>query len=332
VLQNPGLAFAHERGLVHRDLKPGNVLVSRKTIKLADFGIGSVISSHAVHHSRIGTSAINQLTAADQASLYRGAGTPLYMSAEQRRGDAPDPRHDLYSLGVMWYQLLVGDVTRELHPGWATELAEEFHTPKEEIEIIQRCVGWIKQRPASAGELVTLLRSAKQASASEPPTRGQSTGSRPRQPPDSPNDAYRQAVRITQLKQLLRCHEAVGKCRRVTTTVSGGIAILGISIALIILALFGGVAQPAGPIHPIAPVWLIGALILAPPGLLLVVLPVHFLLWQKPRAQQMLADKIAAIVAEFPESVQVWGGPSVLGDPEIVQEILRLEETPPLMR
>jgi D-alanyl-D-alanine carboxypeptidase len=55
------------------------------------------------------------------------------MAPEQRRGAPPDPRHDLYSLGVMWYQLLCGDVSRELHPGWPDELIEEFHTPPREL-------------------------------------------------------------------------------------------------------------------------------------------------------------------------------------------------------
>src|SRR5262249_41461211 len=109
------LAFAHERGLVHRDLKPANVLmgepggVSPGRLKLAAFGIGAVVSRQSA-----------------QVSLFRGAGTPLYMSPEQRRGEAPDPRQDLYSLGVMWYQMLAGDVSRELHPGWARELEARF--------------------------------------------------------------------------------------------------------------------------------------------------------------------------------------------------------------
>src|SRR5439155_15932409 len=82
---------------------------------------------------------------------------PLYMSPEQRRGDQPDPRHDLYSLGVMWYQLLVGDVARELHPGWPDELMEELRVPKAHIEVIQRSVGYFKKRPANGAELLTML-------------------------------------------------------------------------------------------------------------------------------------------------------------------------------
>ncbi len=147
------LAFAHQQGLVHRDLKPANVLMVGSKIKLTDFGIGGVISTHAMR----GTAIASQMSVADQTCLFRGSGTPLYMSPEQRRGDTPDPRHDLFSLGVMWYQLLVGDVSRELHPGWPDELTEEFHTPPEHIEIIRRCVGYFKKRPANGAELVALI-------------------------------------------------------------------------------------------------------------------------------------------------------------------------------
>ncbi|GIW81456.1 MAG: hypothetical protein KatS3mg105_3263 [Gemmatales bacterium] len=159
-----GLAFAHSQGMVHRDLKPANVLISGSRIKVTDFGIGGVVASHAVRGiNTIGASPISQMSAVDQARLFRGSGTPLYMSPEQRRGDQPDPRHDLYSLGVMWYQLLVGDVTRELHPGWLDELMEEYQTPKEHIDIIQRCVGYFKKRPANAGELLAIMTGSTKA-------------------------------------------------------------------------------------------------------------------------------------------------------------------------
>jgi hypothetical protein len=150
------LAFAHGQGLVHRDLKPANILVSNASIKLTDFGIGGA----AITQMRGGTvtaSLISQMNAAEQATLFRGSGTPLYMSPEQRRGESPDPRQDLFSLGVVWYQLLMGDVTRELSPGWQDELTEEFQAPTTHIELIQRCVGYFKKRPAHAGELLAML-------------------------------------------------------------------------------------------------------------------------------------------------------------------------------
>jgi serine/threonine protein kinase len=191
------LAFAHNQGLVHRDLKPANVLVSGSTIKLTDFGIGGVVAAHAARSSFVGGSALTPQSAAGQASLFRGSGTPLYMSAEQRRGDHPDPRHDLYSLGVVWYQLLVGDVTRELSPGWADELMEEYQTPKENIELIQRCVGYFKKRPANAGELLDLLPAAPR------PIQAPATPAAPGPARPPAVDSTRLAVEFAQLKALL---------------------------------------------------------------------------------------------------------------------------------
>ena len=163
------LAFAHGHGLVHRDLKPANVLVDGDTLKLADFGLGAVTAARALQVSRIGVTTVPFLNPAEQASLFRGAGTPLYMAPEQRRGAAPDPRHDLYSLGVLWFQLLAGDVSRELHPGWAKELAVRFRVPREHLGLIERCVGWLDERPRDAGELLPLLRKVAEAPAVPPP-------------------------------------------------------------------------------------------------------------------------------------------------------------------
>jgi WD40 repeat protein len=195
------LAFAHQQGMVHRDLKPANVLVSGSSIKLTDFGVGGVTASHAVRTSQAGGSFFGQVSAHEQISLFRGSGTPLYMSPEQRRGDHPDPRHDLYSLGVMWYQLLIGDVTRELHPGWPDELTEEFQVPLEHIELIQRCVGYFKKRPANGAEWLALLRPGAATAGSS----GSSVLRRPSSLTDRPRpaDAEAQAAEFERLKLLL---------------------------------------------------------------------------------------------------------------------------------
>lgn len=87
------LGFAHRNGVVHRDVKPGNVIIETSgLVKVADFGIAQAMST------------------ADQAQLTRvGAvmGTATYFSPEQAQGKTVDPRSDLYSLGCVMFEMLV---------------------------------------------------------------------------------------------------------------------------------------------------------------------------------------------------------------------------------
>lgn len=89
------LSYAHKRGMIHRDVKPANLMLDSKEnnrVVLTDFGIAKLVSG-------------KQLTASGGL-----IGTPAYMAPEQGTGEGGDERSDLYALGVIFYQMLTGDL------------------------------------------------------------------------------------------------------------------------------------------------------------------------------------------------------------------------------
>ena len=150
------LDFAHRHGVVHRDVKPDNVLLDRETGRslLTDFGI-----------------ARSSLSAAKLTATGLAIGTPAYMSPEQLAGDTVDLRTDLYALGAMGYQMLTGTVpfaeggspmaimAKRLSEAPDSVAVHRPDVPQHLAEVIMRCLAIEpNDRFESAAEIVSILK------------------------------------------------------------------------------------------------------------------------------------------------------------------------------
>jgi len=98
-----GLAAAHDKGIVHRDLKPGNVFLTKEgRVKILDFGLAKLAAPKS------GGEGAQASTVVDATDAGTTLGTAGYMSPEQVRGQAVDPRSDIFSFGCVLYEMIVG--------------------------------------------------------------------------------------------------------------------------------------------------------------------------------------------------------------------------------
>jgi serine/threonine protein kinase/tetratricopeptide (TPR) repeat protein len=170
-------------GVIHRDIKPSNIFILRddtmgETVKVLDFGVAKTISDVTM---ALGT----------QMGFI---GTPAYAPPEQMRGDPLDFRADIYSLGVVIYEMVTGELPlipkTESFPGWYE--AQNYQQPRpmdpQQVppslaEVIMSCLEKDpERRPSSMGELRTLLKGAMQRSLSH--LNRQQTASRRQRDPD----------------------------------------------------------------------------------------------------------------------------------------------------
>lgn len=164
------LYAAHQEGIVHRDLKPANLMVvdpdtPYEKIKVMDFGLAKLIDD---------SSGMGMMIHQTNTGIDFAVGTPGYISPEQVRGESVDYRSDLYSVGVLLYELLTGrlpftrDETMDVLFAHATEAPPTFAeigaaewVPAEIEAVVMRCLAKSPaERPGSARDLADLYLNA----------------------------------------------------------------------------------------------------------------------------------------------------------------------------
>ncbi|HZR35038.1 MAG TPA: winged helix-turn-helix domain-containing protein [Nevskia sp.] len=146
------VSMAHSVGVLHKDLKPDNVLIyegadGQPRIRLTDFGSGTLTDP-----VRLAEWGITRLATAAPGQAV--SGTPLYLAPELLLGHSPTVQSDLYALGVMLYQLAVGDLRRPLATGWEREIVDELLRQ----DIADAASGAPEHRLTSARDLAERLR------------------------------------------------------------------------------------------------------------------------------------------------------------------------------
>jgi serine/threonine protein kinase/WD40 repeat protein len=160
------LAHSHEQGVIHRDIKPGNVMIKTDGVpKILDFGLAQIDRAKDFHSA-------SNLKLTHNGQVF---GTPSYMSPEQAEGKAVDHRGDIFSFGVLMYEVITG--TRpfkgDSYASIISELLKSEPPPVAEIKpetpllltrLIERCLRKSRtERPQSMREICAVLEDAKAA-------------------------------------------------------------------------------------------------------------------------------------------------------------------------
>ena len=160
------LSYAHGRGVIHRDMKPDNILITSGAATVTDFGVAKALSASREGAGRVATNRTTGVITLAGTSI----GTPAYMAPEQAAGDpATDHRADIYALGIVGYEMLVGTPPfhgrspQQLLAAQLTEAPAPISTRRYDVPAaLAKLVMWMlekdpSKRPRTAAEITRAL-------------------------------------------------------------------------------------------------------------------------------------------------------------------------------
>ena len=171
------LAYAHRHGVVHRDVKPGNVFRTEGGAVVADFGIAKAVRAA---RDGDGSASGDGTRSAALTQFGTSLGTPAYLAPEQAAGDEVDHRADLYSLGVVAYEMLAGRppfegrTAQQLLAAHVTERPEPLHRRRPTVPpglaalVMRLLEKHPADRPQSADDVLRMLDTSASSAASGP--------------------------------------------------------------------------------------------------------------------------------------------------------------------
>ncbi len=161
------LEAAHKKGIIHRDLKPSNIMVTEEgSVKLLDFGLAKLYEQNAEG---------SQLPTADNPATQAGAvlGTVAYMSPEQAQGQPADARSDIFSFGLVFYEMLSGKraFSGDSNPAILAALLRDEPAPLQVSSSVEKVV-WrcLAKQPSGRYQTISEIKAALERVVTEKPT------------------------------------------------------------------------------------------------------------------------------------------------------------------
>lgn len=153
------LAAAHAAGVLHKDLKPGNLLIDldaggAPSVRIGDFGSGRMMDLARLERLEITRLGFTRVAIGDPETGGSG-GTPYYLAPELIAGQQPTVQSDVYALGVVLYQMIVGDLKRPLSASWERDVDDELLRE----DVAAAAAGRVDERLRDAADLARRLRS-----------------------------------------------------------------------------------------------------------------------------------------------------------------------------